>query len=107
VTGPVFNGRSTLVFKDVPDGEYAIAVIHDENGIGKMDTNLLGIPREGVGVSNNVRGHFGSPGYDDSKFRLTMEPLNLNITIRYYYNTLPHVSKIPINCEGNTMTLDM
>jgi uncharacterized protein (DUF2141 family) len=34
---------------------------HDENSNGKMDTNFMGIPREGVGTSNNAKGHFGPP----------------------------------------------
>lgn len=30
----------------LPFGSYAIGCVHDENGNGKLDTNLLGIPRE-------------------------------------------------------------
>jgi len=40
-------------------GKYAVSVFHDENSNGKLDTNFLGIPREGVGASNNAKGHFG------------------------------------------------
>jgi len=33
--------------------------------------NLPGIPREGVGASNDAKGHFGSPKFDAAvKFRL-------------------------------------
>lgn len=81
--GSTVNGKSTIVLKDIPDGEYAIGVIHDENGNGKMDTNFLGMPKEGVGVSNNAKGHFGSPSYDDSKFKVIQKSMKLNITIKY------------------------
>jgi len=33
--------------------------VHDENSNGKMDTNFIGMPREGVGASNNAKGHMG------------------------------------------------
>lgn len=48
------NGKLTLSIKDLPVGTYAITVIHDENADGKMQTNILGIPREGVGVTNGL-----------------------------------------------------
>lgn len=53
---------------DVPYGDYGIAVFHDENKNGKMDKNLLGIPQEAYGFSNNMRVAFGPPGWDKSKF---------------------------------------
>jgi uncharacterized protein (DUF2141 family) len=37
------------VFADLAAGTYAVAVLHYENGNGTMDTNFLGIPKEGVG----------------------------------------------------------
>ena len=81
--GSILNGKSTIVLNDIPNGEYAIGVIHDENDNGKMDTNFLGMPKEGVGVSNNAKGHFGSPSYEDSKFQLNRKSLIMTITIKY------------------------
>ena len=81
--GSILYGKSTIVLKDVSDGEYALGVIHDENDNGKMDTNFLGMPKEGVGVSNNAKGHFGSPSYEDSKFQLNRKSLIMTITIKY------------------------
>ncbi|MCX6284646.1 MAG: DUF2141 domain-containing protein [Bacteroidetes bacterium] len=81
--GSILSGKSTIILTDIPDGEYAIGIIHDENDNGRMDTNFLGMPKEGVGVSNNAKGHFGSPSYDDSKFKLNQKSLKLNITIKY------------------------
>jgi uncharacterized protein (DUF2141 family) len=48
-------------FEDIPPGTYALAVIHDENMNGKLDTNWLGIPKEGYGFSNAVKAMRGAP----------------------------------------------
>jgi len=51
-----------LAFEAVPPGDYALLVLHDENGNDKVDT-MLGIPREGVGFSRNPRILFGPPSF--------------------------------------------
>ena len=55
---------------DLPFGEYAIAVYHDKNKNGRLDTNLLGIPKENYGFSNNARGRFGPASWQDAKFEI-------------------------------------
>lgn len=55
------------VFEDLPPGEYGISVIHDENDNGKLDTNALGIPKEGFGFGNNSMGNFGPPPFEKAK----------------------------------------
>ena len=57
-------------FKDIPTGTYTIAVFHDENSNEKLDKNFLGIPNESYGFSNNARGIFGPPSFEESKFEL-------------------------------------
>ncbi len=79
----IVNSKSTIVLKVIADGEYAISVIHDENDNGILDKNFMGMPKEGVGVSNNAKGFFGPPEYDDSKFRLNKKSLTTNITMKY------------------------
>lgn len=49
--------------------EIAISIMHDEDSDGKLKTGIFGIPREGVGSSNNPKTRFGPPTYEDSKFR--------------------------------------
>ena len=82
-SGRIQNGKATFSFTDVPHGTYAIAVLHDENGNGKMDTNAIGIPKEGGGASNDARARFGPPKFDEAKFVLRDPLLNLRINIRY------------------------
>jgi uncharacterized protein (DUF2141 family) len=79
----VVAGRAAGEFSSVPEGEYAVAVIHDENQNGRFDTNFLGMPREGVGVSNNAKGKMGPPAYEDARFRHGREPQTLSIKILY------------------------
>jgi uncharacterized protein (DUF2141 family) len=64
-------------------GTYAVSVFHDENSNGKLDRNILRMPKEGVGVSNNAAGHFGPPKFDDMAFHYQGGRLDLKITVRY------------------------
>lgn len=60
---------------------YATSVFHDENSNGELDTNFMGIPREGVGASNGAKGHLGPPKFDAAAFRFAGGRLDLKITI--------------------------
>lgn len=72
-----------VVFKEIPFGEYAISVLHDENGNKKLDMNWLMMPKEGIGASNNPKSTFGPPGFNDAKFRLDKDEMTIGITVRY------------------------
>lgn len=63
------KGTMHVFFKDVPAGEYAIAVYHDENENLKMDSNLIGMPKEGYGFSNDAMGSFGPPSFEKALIR--------------------------------------
>jgi uncharacterized protein (DUF2141 family) len=78
---PIAGGKVVVTYKGLKDGVYAVAFIHDENGNGKLDTNFIGIPVEGLGVSNNPR-LFGKPTFDDAKFTVSG---NTAITIEAKY----------------------
>jgi uncharacterized protein (DUF2141 family) len=67
--------------KDIPPGEYAISAFHDANDNKKMDTNLFGIPKEPIGISNNATGFMGPPKYNDAKFTVNKNT-TLAITIK-------------------------
>lgn len=82
-TSTITNRRAVCEFPRVPPGTYAVSVIHDQNSNGKLDTNLMGIPREGVGASNDAKGHFGPPKFDAAAFRYSGGRLELRITISY------------------------
>jgi uncharacterized protein (DUF2141 family) len=75
-------GTSTLVFKDLPEGEYAFAVYHDANANGQMDKNLLGIPTEDYAFSNNAMGKMGPPKFEAAKFALPAAGATVRVTLK-------------------------
>src|SRR5215471_14736126 len=83
VKSSISNKKASCEFSGIMPGTYAISVFHDENSNGKLDTNFLGIPREGVGASNDARGHLGPPKFDAAAFQFEGGRLNLKITIHY------------------------
>lgn len=78
INAQVKNKSSSVVFDDVPQGVYAIAVFHDENNNNKMDKNFLGIPKEGYGASKNKLPFASAPTFNDNKFEVSA---NNTITI--------------------------
>lgn len=64
----ITDKKATAVFKNIPEGEYAISAFHDENDNKKMDTKIFGIPKEPIGMSNDAKGFMGPPKYKDAKF---------------------------------------
>ena len=65
----------------LPAGEYAIRVMHDVNGNGSLDSNLVGMPTEPWGMSNDAAGNFGPPKWEDARFTLdesTSQAIHLN-----------------------------
>ncbi len=83
ISTTITDGRASVSVKDVPPGDYAIGVIHDENGNNKLDTSWIGIPREGIGTSNNAKGRMGPPKYRDAKFEVTAAGAVQNIKMMY------------------------
>lgn len=75
-------GATTVVFKDLAEGEYAFAVYHDANLNGKMDRNPMGMPTEDYAFSNNAMGKMGPPRYDDAKFVLPAAGATVHVTFK-------------------------
>jgi uncharacterized protein (DUF2141 family) len=82
-TTVISNRHAVCEFLGVTRGTYAVSVIHDENSNGKLDTNFLGIPREGIGASNDAKGHFAPPKFDAAAFRYPGGRLDVKIMIDY------------------------
>ncbi len=59
------SGSTKIFIGDLPEGNYALAIFHDENGNDELDTNWLGIPKEAVGFSNAKMKTFGPPSFKD------------------------------------------
>ncbi|MDA9087377.1 DUF2141 domain-containing protein, partial [Polaribacter sp.] len=74
------NGKTTITFKEVAGGEYAIVCYHDKNSNDKMDFQPNGMPLEAYGASNNVM-NFGPPKFDDAKFTVVDKNVSLEIKL--------------------------
>jgi uncharacterized protein (DUF2141 family) len=48
---------------------HAVKLYHDANGNGELDRNMLGLPSEGYGFSNNG-GRYGSPAFEEASFTI-------------------------------------
>lgn len=71
-----------LVLSGLSKGDYALSVFHDENKNGKLDTNFLGIPKEGFAFSSNPTIYFGPPTFEKAKFQIEM---NRTIKLEFIY----------------------
>jgi uncharacterized protein (DUF2141 family) len=77
------NSEARCDFEDIPPGTYALAVIHDENMNGKLDTTWLGIPRAGYGFSNDAKALLGAPSFPAASFQYDGGTLDLMISLQY------------------------
>lgn len=65
------DGEAVAEFKAVALGVYAISVMHDTNGNKELDSNFMGMPKEGFGFSNDAMGMFGPPDFKKASFEHT------------------------------------
>lgn len=73
-------GKVSVVFENLPEGEYALSAVHDLNTNGQLDSNAIGIPNEPYGFSNDAAGRFGPPSFDDAK--ISMDQNKKSVTIK-------------------------
>jgi len=73
-----------VVFEKLPQGTYAVSVVHDENMNGKLDFDSMGMPVEGYGFSNNPEKRMGPPNPEETTFPLKQAPLTTEIKLIYW-----------------------
>ncbi len=78
-TMPINNEKMTVVFDNLPNGEYAVSAIVDENKNGKLDHGMFG-PTEPAAASNNAKGFMGPPKFKDAKFKVEKD-MSINIKL--------------------------
>lgn len=74
---------ATYTFDPVPQGDYAISVLHDEDGNGKMKTATFGRPAEGWGVSNDAKARYGPPKFTSALFSARQDSVTVELQLRY------------------------
>lgn len=83
--GKVVSANSktvTVSLPQLPHGTYAICVFHDKNKNGVLDKGIFGQPTEAYGFSNNVRGTFGLPAFDDAKFEFNANKNKISLVVK-------------------------
>jgi uncharacterized protein (DUF2141 family) len=70
-----------FVFSNLKSGKYAVSVMNDKNGNKTLDKNLLGIPKEEWGVSNNIRPTLRAPSFEEAAIEIN-EKNDLTLIIR-------------------------
>ena len=79
----IIDQKSSITFRDIPDGIYAISVYHDENDNGKIDLIMGMMPKEDTGTSNNPNTVLGPPKWKDATFEIKNgEVLSFDIKIK-------------------------
>ena len=73
-----------VVFENLKAGEYAVSVIHDENENGELDTNGIGMPKEGFAFGNNAMGMFGPPSFEKAKVVVDKTTVKQVIELKYF-----------------------
>ena len=82
VKGEIVNGSSTITFKNIPSGKYAVNILHDENKNGKIDKGFI-LPIEGIGFSNfRSIGLTNRPNFSKASFELK-ENKTINVKVIY------------------------
>jgi uncharacterized protein (DUF2141 family) len=82
MAAPATGATVSMIFKDVPAGDYAFAAFQDANRNGVLDRNLIGMPTEEYAFSNNAYGHMGPPAFDAAKVALPAAGASASITLR-------------------------
>jgi uncharacterized protein (DUF2141 family) len=78
----VKDSTSSYIFPNLTCERIAVAVYHDSNGNGELDTKKLGIPLEGVGFSSKVASKLHQPIFPEASFLLKNDT---TIFINLYY----------------------
>jgi uncharacterized protein (DUF2141 family) len=78
---PAQAEEANFTFKDLKPGSYAVLITHDENDNGKLDTNVMGMPLEGYGFSNNPQ-VMRKPTWAEARFEVGAADSAINIDLR-------------------------
>lgn len=64
-------------------GAYGLVLYHDENGNGRIDRNLIGIPKEGFGFSNNPKIFLSAPSFKAVRMTIGGNGISTRIRMKY------------------------
>jgi uncharacterized protein (DUF2141 family) len=76
-------GPLQVRFADLPEGTYALALVHDENANSTLDKDLVGRPKEGYGFSRDPALGFGPPAFESAAVAVGPKTPPLRVRMRY------------------------
>lgn len=74
-------GNARLVIDNLAPGGYAVSVVHDRDGNGRLTLNLMGLPSEPFGFSGKG-GNFGPPRFEDATLQLDAAGATVEIQLK-------------------------
>jgi len=77
-------GKIEIRFTGVKPGNYAIALLHDENDNGKADRAMGMMPKEGYGFSRDAPVKMAPPKFTDAVFAVGEGLQRVTIKMRYF-----------------------
>jgi len=86
---PAAPATLSYVFKDLPQGRYALSGFHDENANGRFDTGFLGLPREGFIFSRDRKPRFSSPGFEACAIDVGAAGTHITVSVQYWPSAAP------------------
>ncbi|HEX3406868.1 MAG TPA: DUF2141 domain-containing protein [Caulobacteraceae bacterium] len=75
-------GVTVVKVDGVRPGVYAAQVFHDDTDAGVVHQNLLGIPREAVGFSNDAPLHLSGPRFSEAAFQVRASAARITLKLR-------------------------
>lgn len=78
------RGVTRVEVMGVTPGSYAVQAYLDENNNDKVDRALFGIPKEGIGFSNDAPVHLSPPKWRDAVFEFTLPAKTIHLKLRYF-----------------------
>jgi uncharacterized protein (DUF2141 family) len=80
----ITNTPLPITFENLKAGSYAVAVFHDQNNDGAINSNGLGIPKEGFGFSSNPEIRTGAPKFSEAAFLVVGPETDIKIQLKYF-----------------------
>jgi uncharacterized protein (DUF2141 family) len=81
---PAASGEAQVVVRGIDPGVYAVQAFHDQNDNLDLDRNILGLPKEGMGFSNDAPMRFGPPSFDDAAIEIGAAGAATRLRLRYF-----------------------
>ena len=78
------KGTTIVTVRGLPPGRYAVQAYLDENDNRAVDRGLFGIPKEGIGFSNDARILFAPPKFTDAVFPFDGTARTIRFKLRYF-----------------------